>query len=161
MGLKFKCPDCGGYAKVYDRSLGELAHCTVCGQEVKVPSDPQLVEHIPDQPSQTKGERRLGQARTLGIVCIMGTTDHKFAYGINDLDHILSATQVSCITRRFLRCAANSLGSAYCGSHAPLAVGRLGISGCATGTDSSKPCSDGLGDVSAHIAGSVLLLFGG
>ena len=48
MGLRFKCPACGEVLQVADRALGDAVQCSACRKEVRIPDDPELVEHTED-----------------------------------------------------------------------------------------------------------------
>ena len=47
MGLKFRCPECGGFSKEFEFGLGELTNCTVCGKRVEIPVNHEAIEQIP------------------------------------------------------------------------------------------------------------------
>lgn len=64
MGLKFKCSNCGGFSKAFNRGLGELTRCSVCGKEVEIPTDPQLTEHIPDPEARSTNTESESSAKS-------------------------------------------------------------------------------------------------
>ncbi len=48
MGLRFKCPECGGNTLAYDIGIGELTRCKICGKEIEIPTDLDLLESVPE-----------------------------------------------------------------------------------------------------------------
>lgn len=98
MGLKFTCPACGDTAVAYGVTLGERTRCSGCGDEITVPLDPRLIEHVADVENETvelapidSGPDKRGAFVTL-VLLVLGVINPLF--GIMILDSALGQSEV-------------------------------------------------------------------